>query len=270
MTPISGTTQEVESIASMMNSYGPVIVVLSVFLMLFIVIMLFMLKQHQGSQDRLMKENQMLIQNLLENQLRKELDKSQQESAHDPKSIIQEHLRISNAMRVTTSTYISLLKSSRVAIYALHNGVTSLTGLSFLKFSCISEYVSNPMNAHIKHHTNFPVNFMCDLLEDLVEHREVAFYDETNLAISPNKILVDMLLANTSNKYVFRGIFDTSSTLIAFIVCEFDSQDIDSSNYKEKSSLIDELISRISPILEYSNFSDTYSKVVQKNETQGV
>ena len=270
MTPVNGSIQEVESIASMMNSYGPVIVVLSVFLMLFIVIMLFMLKQHQGSQDRLMKENQMLIQNLLENQLRKELDKSQQGNTHDPKTIIQEHIRISNAIRVATSTYVSLLKSSRIAIYELHNGVTSLTGLSFLKFSCISEYVTNPLDSRIKQHINFPVNFMCDLLENLVEHKEVAFYDEKNLVASPNKILVDMLLSNTSNKYVFRGIFDSSSTLIAFMVCEFDSHNIDSSTYKEKSSLIDELISRISPILEYSNFSDTYSKVVQKNEAQGV
>ena len=216
-----------------------------------------------------MKENQLLIQNLLESQLKHNMEASHQENMHDPKAVIQEHIRISGAMRVETSKYISLLKASRIAIYALHNGVTSISGLPFLKFSCISEYVTNPIDSHIKQHTNFPVNFMCDLLEDLIDHKEVAFYDENNLAVSPNKILVDMLLANRSNKYIFRGIFDTTSTLIAFVICEFDNNGIDSSNYKEKSALIDELISRISPILEYSNFSDIYSKVVHKNETQG-
>ena len=252
MTPISGSIEEVGSLAKMMYEYGPVVVIISVFLMLFIVILFYMMRQQQQSHFL-----------------------SREKFPFTPPIppvwlIVKEHLRISNIIRIHTSTYIVLLKASRIALYALHNGNSSVSGLPFLKFSCVSEYVMNAIDSRIRQQTNFPINFMSDLLEDLCEKVEVHYYDEKDLARSANKTLVDMILSRSENKYIFRGIFDSSSNLIAFIVCEFDLENINPDNYKEKSIFIDELIARIAPILEYSNFNDIYTKKVQINETKGV
>ena len=267
MTPISGSIEEVGSLAKMMYEYGPVVVIISVFLMLFIVILFYMMRQQQQSQESIMDQHKQLIQTLLENQA-KHMEMTN--ICQRKNDIVKEHLRISNIIRIHTSTYIVLLKASRIALYALHNGNSSVSGLPFLKFSCVSEYVMNAIDSRIRQQTNFPINFMSDLLEDLCEKVEVHYYDEKDLARSANKTLVDMILSRSENKYIFRGIFDSSSNLIAFIVCEFDLENINPDNYKEKSIFIDELIARIAPILEYSNFNDIYTKKVQINETKGV
>lgn len=269
MNPVTGVEQ-VGSLAHMMYEYGPVIVIISVFLMLFIVIMFFMIRQQQVTQEKIMREHQTLIEKLLESQFKNEVRNASKDEYKSSKDIVKEHLRISNAIRVETSAYIALLKASRIAIYSLHNGTNSISGLPFLKFSCISEYVTKSIDSCIKLHTNFPINYMSDLLEDLCEHKDVSFYDEQKLDIPANKVLVDMLLANRSHKYVFRGIFDSSSTLIAFVVCEFDLEQINPSNYKEKSNLIDQLITKLSPILEYSDFNNTYTRAVHINETKDI
>ena len=267
MTPISGTIDEVGSLAKMMNEYGPVIVIISVFLMLFIVILFYLMRQQQQSQDSIMSQHQELIQRLLENQNK---HNETHHTVSEPKDVVREHLRISNAMRIETSTYVALLKASRIAVYALHNGTESITGLPFLKFSCVSEYVVHAIDSRIRQHMNFPINFMSTLLEDFCNRVEVMYCDEKDLTRPANKKLVDLILSKSENKYIFRGIFDTCSNLIAFVVCEFEEKDIYPDNYKEKSILLDQLIAKLTPILEYSNFSDTYAKKVHNNETKGV
>lgn len=267
MTPINGSIEEVGSLAKMIYEYGPVVVIISVFLMLFIVILFYLIRQQQASQESIMTEHKALIQTLLENQVKQQQqsfkNSNEEDKSSESNDIVRQHLKISNAIRVETSTYVALLKSSRIAVYALHNGTSSLSGLPFLKFSCVSEYVLKPTDSRIRQHTNFPINFMCDLIEDLCEKRDIIYYDEKNLARPSNKILVDMILSKSENKYIFRGIFDSSLNLIAFVVCEFELENLNPDNYKEKSELIDKLISKLAPILEYSNFSDIYAKKVQ-------
>ena len=72
--------------------------------------------------------------------------------------------------------------------------------------------------------------------------------------------MINKILADDDNKYIIRGIIDSSSCLIGFILIEFHTEELDKDNYPDKSKIIDEFVQELTPILEYSNFSKIYQE----------
>lgn len=241
---------EIESISNLLYDFGPAVVILSIFLMLFIIVLFVLIKQQSVSNNQMIKEHQVLIERLLNQNDSKEnkLDKD----------VVNLYVKINNAIKLEVTTFVNLLEANRLAIYLFHNGTTALSGLPFLKFSCISEYTKYTERSRIKSHYGFPVNLMSDFVKDLVNHTEIIYVDDTQPNTYSDDALVSKLISAPADKYIIKGIFDSNFNLIAFAVVEFDSTVLTNENCSYKKERINELIKIISPILEYSDFNSIY------------
>lgn len=265
MNPVTMATGGSKSIVELVANFGPAIVIISMFLILFIIVVFYIMRQQQKSNENIMREHQLLIQNLIKANTKTDIiieEEIQDHKKHTIQETMDIFLKVSSHLKVELTTYMTLLKADRLGIYLLHNGQKSASGFPFFKFSCISEQVKHLNMARIKSHHDFPINLMSDMIQTLFNHNTISFYDEdSQVQTDP---FIYKLLANSSNKYIIKGIFDTNVNLIGFVLIEFDFVELNKNCYFEMNKQIDDLIKVISPILEFSNFNNIYQGGVIK------
>lgn len=261
-TTITGT----ETIAELIYQFGPAVIIVSVFLVLFITILFYIMRQQQKSNENIMKEHQLLIQNLVEYNMKEPPLPyvSDSKKDHDTKEIMNIYLKIKSTIKIQISQYMVDLQADRIAIYLFHNGMKAINGFPFLKFSCIGEQSNSITNSRIKQHHDFPVNLMTDFLKDLFDHKPICYYDDNDINSSMEEDpMFEKLISSSSNKYIVKGIFDSEINLIGFIIVEFDAEQLKPYNYINKNTEVDNLIEHISPVLEFSDFNNLYQGGVE-------
>ena len=249
MDATGAAVSNIATISELLYDFGPGIVILSTFLMLFIVILFFIIRQQTSANDRIMKEHQILIEKLLH-------DSSETELFN--RDLVNMYVKINSAIKLEIMTFINLLGADRLAIYVFHNGTTSLTGLPFLRFSCFTEYVKHSERSRIKSHNGIPVNLLSDFIKTLVTKSEIIYDDNTQENEYSEDVLLYNLITKSDDKYIIKAISDSNCNLIAFAVIEFDEDKLTHENCEDKKIKIDEMIKIISPILEFSNFNSMY------------
>ncbi len=175
-------TDSVSSISKAMSEYGPLIVIMAVFVVIFILLVMLMLRNNAKMVDQMIKKdnnsfdtnqsNQELIKKIVESSLEINRDESKNEledilkdlkrTIEDSKSsnndnknrqkdddsfdyhmdIAGAFISVNEALKNESKKAISELECSRIGIYEFHNGNSSLYGLPFFKMSCIHEISS--------------------------------------------------------------------------------------------------------------------------------
>ena len=252
-TTITGT----ETIAELIYQFGPAVIIVSVFLVLFITILFYIMRQQQKSNENIMKEHQILIQNLIEYNMKDPTPlpcpPSESKKEHDTKEIMNIYLKIKSTIKIQISQYMVDLQADRIAIYLFHNGTKAINGFPFLI-----------ANSRIKQHHDFPVNLMTDFLKNLFDHKPICYYDDNDINSNMEEDpMFEKLISSSSNKYIVKGIFDSEINLIGFIIVEFTSEQLNPYNYVVKNTEVDNLIKHISPVLEFSDFNNLYQGGVE-------
>ena len=228
--------------------------------MIFIVTLFFIMKSQQKANESFMHEHKLLLENLIKVSLDKPEPKKLE---HNAKEIVAIHMKISASIKVHSTKYMSILEADRLAVYIFHNGQSGINGFPFLKFSCMSEQVTSVNKSCIKQHHDFPVNLMSDFINDLYTHKNISYYDDAIVEGEEDKYmyndpLFDKLVSTRGNKYICKAIFDSNSTLIGFVLVEFTNELLKPYNFVNKSAKLDEFITAVSPILEFSDFNNVY------------
>ena len=98
----TATVTGADTIAGLMTSYGPVMTIISVFLMLFVCILFFLIRNQQKSNENIMNEHKLLIENLLKTRASEEQEKMYQTGFAMPMSARSEHLHIQETIKTVS------------------------------------------------------------------------------------------------------------------------------------------------------------------------
>lgn len=178
---------------------------------------------------------------------------------YEEKNIMSIFIKLNYRLKQECKEVLESIGSDRTAIYLFHNGASSSHGLPFFKMSCISEYINNTCGSStskLKDHTNIPINLFDDMVEKLYHEGEYVLSEDT---CDSDQILYKVLLKNKKKNCIFCSIMDAEYRIMGFIVSEFSSTLLKEDIIKYKIKL-KKLASRVSPILEFSNYRNTYLK----------
>lgn len=248
-------TGEVGKLSEVIYNYGPTVVIIAAFIILFILVILYILRIQQKSNEHMLEEHKLLIQSLIEMQKSTEEEPVKKEKPIN-KDLMNSFMKISNVLKSHIAANVVMLDARRIGVYLFHNGTHATSGFPFFKFSCICEKMTNPHDARIRYHKDFPVNLIGDFVNDIYNKTTDKYYDPNHT--EPLDPVFIKLLCNEEDKCLIRGIFDTDSNLLGFILAEFRVDHFDSSSYSTKSDIMDQLAANITPILEFSDINNTY------------
>lgn len=253
----------VASISKLIYEYGPAVTMMSVILILFIVILFYFLRSQQKANENIMNEHKLLIENMIAQQKERErlmMEYRKEKEGPSNKELMDTYIKINNDIRSHVAVNILSLEACRLCIFLFHNGTKSLSKFPFFKFSCICEQTTNVKYVKINKQHDYPVNLMSDFVANLYDHKEISYYNQENHKVVEDDPMLEKILSNHHDKFIIRGIFDSSITLLGFVLVEFKDENINNENYPEKSKIIDELVNELLPIFEYSNLNQVYQE----------
>ena len=251
MDPLSVT----ESLTFLMYKFGPPIVIVSSFLVLFIVILSYMLRQQQASNAKIMNEHQQLLQYLI--------DKNDKDNKkEDTKDLIKIYTKVISNLNRVVMEYSNIISPIRVSIYLLHNGSHGITKFPFLKFSCVGETIRNSFFNHINNNIEYPVNMLSNFFETLANNNSVIKIGNDQCF---RDSIINKLIVNINNNYVIKSILSSDSIMIGFILIEFDPNVFSNETKANILKKIDMLANNISLILDFSDFNFIYKERVGDN-----
>lgn len=287
---------EVNSLSKTISEYGPLVVLLAVFLLVFILLVVLVLRSNskmtkqimasatnsedlegklldkfvEGALATLTRENTSMAETLkaslqpLEdaiNNIGNRAPKQPKDDYH--KDLVGAYIDVNMAFKDASRSALTSLNCGRVAIYMFHNGNASLLGLPFFKMTCIHEW-TNRGNGTLrgKSHSDMPLHLFNDFIENLWSTGIYKSEDvEKSSHIDPS-ILEFTSFSNTKALYMI-AIKDNDGVITGFVVAEFNDVDTfehDETRNNEVYSIINDMIQRIAPIVS--------NKYVFKNNKQ--
>lgn len=274
----------VDKMSKTIVDYGPLVVLLSIFFLIFIVLIAVILRSNfkmtrqivnrNNSNGKLEEEVIKKFVNGALSELTKDQDiegaiarqlKPLEDAIHDiqhghehddendyHRDLVGAYIDVNMAFKDASRTALKDLKCDRIGIYIFHNGNESMLGLPFFKMSCIHEWTSTGQNTlRGKSHSNMPLHLFNDFIEDLwrsgVYRSENV--DET-IKIDPS-IKEFISFSKTKSLYIM-AIKNDSDAITGFVVAEFDNTDTFEHNEarnKEINTVLVEMIRKISPIV---------------------
>lgn len=173
-----------------------------------------------------------------------------------PNQLVKLYVKLNTLLKTDLKKACKDVDAERIAIYLFHNGTYSLSGVPFIKMSCICEILKPHSNTILKQpqQVNIPINAVDDFLSDL-------FHNSIFISTKSAKDLdiVDKLLLNqdddTLNSYIAIAILDKSELEeppIGFLMAEF--QNIDEKTKQEKIDALIKLAEEASYALQVSSF----------------
>jgi hypothetical protein len=157
--------------------------------------------------------------------------------------------------------------SCRTALYLLHNGQRSTTGISFIKVSCVGErtLVGSGIKEQIINHSNMPINIFDNMLVKLMENgRYVIMNDEETMQSARSQFI-------SSPKVMYSqavSIFDSNNNILGFILSEYDHS-YNKPTADDEYKAIRKLTVKISPILAFSDYINL-NTIEENTDTQRV
>lgn len=257
---ITDNSGAVVSISKAISEYGPLIVIMAVFVVVFILMATLILRNNAKMMNQLMTDkdaaetiNQQMIEKFvtaaLENhginngnnsavedllkdiksslEDQKKAENTQENSNSDDyhKDIVGAYIDVNMAFKDASRKTLSILDCQRVGIYVFHNGNNSMHGLPFFKMSCIHEWTNRGCNTlRGKSHTDMPLHLFNDFVEDLYNHGVYRSQDVSK-SIEKDHSLEEFIEFSHTKALYLLAIKDADGILVGFVIAEFENLD---------------------------------------------
>ena len=277
---VSNTIDQVGNTASLINQYGPTVVILAVFLLIFISIMAFILRSNHNmnkqmlesqqsaatAQQKMMQDMFDTCMSLIKKENSKDNDEEDEEEETKPKKkkIVSAYIDSSLAFKDASRIAIGKIKCERIAIYLFHNGNHTPCGYPFAKMSCVHEWTIRGSNTvRGTTHVNIPLYAFSTIVESLSKDGEfvVGNIYEHGL-ISADEQVFQFISGSTIRALFALGIKDKDGDLAAFTIAEFkDSQDFSAEEtYKNVKDALTMMNESIYSIIVNDDFRNSYDE----------
>lgn len=275
-TSISDTVGNIESIAGLLEKYGPFIVILSVFIIVFLMIFAYVIHTNQKMNKQIMnaqrisaENNQELIQEMIKSFMdmakadREEEREKETEETNKHKKIVSAYIDSSLAFKDASRIAMSKIRCERVAIYLFHNGNATPYGYSFAKMSCVHEWTMRGSDTiRGRTHVNIPLYAFSNIVENLVRDGEYVIGNIYEHGIlSADEQVFQFISGSTTRALFALAIKTTDGELAAFTIAEFkDAQDFTSKEiYTNVKTALDTMNANIYSIVVNDEYRDNFS-----------
>ena len=276
---MSNTMDQVSDATKLINQYGPTVVIIAVFLILFIGLLVFILRSNHRMNQQMLEaqknaseNNQKMMQDMFDtfktlvvnNKDKDDEDDEEDEEKPKKKKIVSAYIDSSLAFKDASRIAISKIKCERVAIYLFHNGNHTPYGHPFAKMSCVHEWTLRGSNTiRGTTHMNIPLYAFSTIVESLVKDGEFVIgniYDHG--IISADEQVFQFISGSTIRSLFALGIKDKDGDLAAFTIAEFkDAQDFsDEETYKNVKDALSMMNESIYSIIVNDEFRNTYNE----------
>lgn len=245
--------QEIGLLSKYIEEYGPLIVILAIFLCITFALVMYLIKANKKSSEA-NSQIATTVTKLLEEQLKKNSTEKQKQNSE--RNIVTIFMELNKTLKTECEHIMKKSNSDRSAIYVFHNGTHASHGLPFFKLTCITETISKNSNANIKigDHSSVPLSMFDSIVTNLYDN---SFYRITiGKTTDPSELI--FLKGTKINDCFFASIYDDDNNMMGFTFNGYntidDTRDLD----KEKDYLID-LARMARPVIEYSKFQDYQS-----------
>lgn len=241
---VNNTVDQVSKMAETVSQYGPAIVILSVFLIMFLILFFALVHTNQKHMDRMAKQNDEIFNRIFTSLPAKD---------YDEEDIVEIFTRLNDVFKEECKRINEKTKSSRTAIYVFHNGTVASHGLPFFKMTCVSEWISRSsgFSEQMSKHTNLNLALFSSLITELHSHGEYIISDCGNMSdIEPYTYTFMSTRAKTS---IFICVYDSNNRIMAFINTEF-KECVDRRDLENIRNIIRDSCAKIQPVLEFSSY----------------
>lgn len=254
-------------ISDALNTYGYAIVLLSIFLIIFIIFIMVILKQNSNSQKMFQEQNQILLNQILtnSNKLNQENEESklfntfsEEKRAYDEKNIVTIFVKLNRIFKFECKKYLERIDCDRIGIYVFHNGTVTSHGLPFFKVSCICEWIKRgtAICSHLNDTNGIPLNLFDDIIDNIYTKGIVLVCnDPTNQDSAFIKSDSFYLDTDDVEFAMFVPIYDKNDNILAMVLAEYRHM-IDKEFIDEYLDELKELCRSIKPVLEFSEYQD--------------
>ena len=246
--------EEVSTLSKLINEYGPFIVILSIFLVLFIFIIYYIINQNKKYMESERARNNEIVNSILDTYLKKSVKEN--EKKYDEKDIVNIFVKLNKSLKNVCELTQKKTHSNRTAIYVFHNGTHASHGLPFFKMTCISEKVTKESNNNIMmaDHSAMPLTLFDSIVSSLYNNGEYRIL--TDQTKEPADLI--FLKGSRIKDSFFIPIYDTDDKIMGFIYNGYNTVDESRDIEKEKEFLI-ELAIAAKPVIEFSKFQERKS-----------
>ena len=239
---LTDAVDKVGSVAGLIEKYGPFVVILSVFIVVFLGILAYVIRNNQKMNKQIMdaqkqsaEMNQEIMKEMVKTFIdmakaeREEEKEKENEEEQKHKKIVSAYIDSSLAFKDASRIAMSKIRCERIAIYLFHNGNSTPYGYSFAKMSCVHEWTMRGSDTiRGRTHSNIPLYAFSNMVEALVKEGEFAvgnIYEHGK--ISADEQIFQFISGSTTKALFALGIKSLDDDeLVAFTVAEFrEAQD---------------------------------------------
>ena len=211
----------------------------SVFLSLFVFIVLALLKKslksneeekEQNYRDNMAKVVDEIVSHILPTlqSMPSKTEETNNDTGQLPapkstKSLVEETVKTAIIFKNVSKTALTSLDCQRIAIYVFHNGTKAISGYPFIKFSCIYEYTNHNVEATIRgrNHKDVIIYEYSDLVNTLITDNEYVCSNIDNLDSQDQ--IVKFIAGSDVNSIYMRAIKSEDDDITGFTVAEFSN-----------------------------------------------
>lgn len=249
--------EELGLISKYIQEYGPLVVILAVFLVVVFALVMYLLSTNKKSMES-NAEMAKKITAMFQDELKKNSKLIEQDQKrYDERNIVTIFMELNKTLKTVCERTMKQSTSDRSAIYVFHNGTHASHGLPFFKLTCICETISKNSNANIKigDHSAVPLNMLDTIVTNLYENSYYRII--VDQSTDPSELI---FLKNTKIKdCFFIPIYDDDNNMMGFTFNGYNTPDNTRNIETEKDYLVD-LAMMAKPVIEYSKFQEYQSK----------
>lgn len=248
--------QDVGLISEYINEYGPLIVILAVFLVVFLAIIGYILRTNKKSIDSHTELNEQLVTSILNNYFENNSHVISKKN-YNERNIVNIFMELNKTLKSACDRTMRKTNSDRTAIYVFHNGTHASHGLPFFKITCICETISKNSNTNVKisEHSGVPISMFDYIITNLFYNSDHKINIE-NIS-DPSEIV---FLKNTKIKECFFiPIYDDDNNMMGFVFNGYNSI-IENRDIEMEKEYLVELARMAQPVIEYSKFQEYQNK----------
>ena len=252
-------TGQVDRYVQLINTYGASAVIIAVFLVVLLLVVTYLLRSNQKTNNQLIKQQQDLVNMLVELAKGEKEDKTKPKIVKEP-NLVELFLNINGSIKDTLKDISNELNADRTSVYVFHNGVFSSHGLPFFKISCVCEIVKKNTGVvkNLNNHSGLPLQMFDNTISNIYKNGSMTIVDtddENDDIVINSPILCGMLKTNNIHSATGIAIYDHDNNIMGILMVEYVDTKSDILLDEAVRYLIDKA-PLLSPILEYSGIYD--------------
>ena len=269
------STDSISSVSELISKYGPFIVILAVFIVIFMAVIAYIIHCNQKMNNQILqsqKKNSEANQEMMTEMIKTLIDmakndkeeEKERENEEDKKHkrLVSAYIDSSLAFKDASRIAMSKIRCERIAVYLFHNGNSTPYGYSFAKMSCVHEWSMRGSDTiRGRTHANVPLYAFSTIVEALVKDGELAIGNIFEHGIlSADEQIFQFVSGSTTRSLFALAIKSKDEELVAFTVAEFkDPQDFSSTEiYNNVKDALKTMNDNIYSIVVSDEYRDNY------------